>query len=164
MLDNPPRGQRLEFVISNLRLAELVAIVNANKDFYQDFVLFLKDLGYKRPYDFIVEPSDERALDVIERFLRRTSTAQLLDGIGRPYPNATARWYFLAWLLRDAPAQRLRPLLDQATGSTPESRVAYLLNQIRKFVGPPVSKPRKLDMARNLRGNARQAGGQSART
>ena len=39
-------------------------------------------------------------------------------------------------MLRDAPAQRLGPLVNQAPGETLEDRRAYLLNEIRKFVAP----------------------------
>ncbi len=34
----------------------------------------------------------------------------LFDGIGRVYPHARACFYFFAWIIRDAPEQRLAPL------------------------------------------------------
>lgn len=54
----------------------------------------------------------------------------------RPYSNSRAKWYFLAWLLRDAATQRLQPLLKTAPGDTLADRRAYLLNEVRKFVAP----------------------------
>jgi hypothetical protein len=126
----------VDFIIPNLRLAELVAIVNENRQFFEDFLDHIREAGYANPHAFVAEPSDEKALHVIARFLNRSSGAALFDGLGRPYANATARWYFLAWLLRDAPAQRLRPLVEQAPGATMEARRAYLLNEVRKFVAP----------------------------
>jgi hypothetical protein len=60
----------------------------------------------------------------------------LLDGLARPYQDATAKWYFLAWILRDAPAQRLQPILSSVEGASLAERRANLLNQLRKFVGP----------------------------
>jgi hypothetical protein len=125
-----------EFVLSNLRLAELVTIVNANKPFFDDFIEYLRDVGYPGIPSFLAEKSDKKALAVILGFLQRTSKVTLLDGVGRPYDNAQARWYFLGWLLRDAPAQRLRPMVDAVPGATTQARQAYLLNEIRKFVGP----------------------------
>ena len=126
----------MDFIIPNLRLAELVAIVNENRQFFEDFLDHIREAGYANPHAFVAEPSDEKALHVIARFLNRSSGAALFDGLGRPYANATARWYFLAWLLRDAPAQRLRPLVEQAPGATMEARRAYLLNEVRKYVAP----------------------------
>lgn len=35
----------------------------------------------------------------------------LFDGIGRVYPHEKACFYFLAWIIRDAPQQRLAPLI-----------------------------------------------------
>lgn len=126
----------LGFVLSNLRLAELVAIVKINKAFYDDFMIYLGEMGYKTSQDFVNEKSDEKAKAVIAGFLGRTSKAELLDGGGKPYRNSQARWYFLAWILRDAPAQRLAPLLGKIKGANPEARKTHLLNEVRKFVAP----------------------------
>ena len=126
----------MDFVLANLRLADLVAIVNLNKAFYEDFVLYLRERGYETTREFVNETSDEKARRVITGFLDRTSEVELLNGLGNPYSNSQARWYFLAWMLRDAPAQRLGPLLNEVPGDTAESRKAYLLNEVRKFVAP----------------------------
>ena len=61
---------------------------------------------------------------------------KLYDGLLRPYSNSKAKWYFLAWLLRDAATQRLQPLLNSVPGQTMTERKTYLLNEIRKFVEP----------------------------
>lgn len=126
----------MSFVIENLRLQELVAIVRQNQRFYDDFCVYLKERGYSEVHDFIREPSDSKATKVIKDYLVRQSAAQLLDGLARPYKDSTARWYFLAWILRDAPAQRLQPLLASVEGDSIDEKRANLLNQLRKFVGP----------------------------
>jgi len=126
----------MDFVIRNLRLKELVAIVRENKRFYEDFVVFLRGEGYTSVLDFIQEQSDERAAETITKYLARTSKAKLHDGLLRPYSNAKAKWYFLAWLLRDAATQRLQPLLKNVPGETVVERKTYLLNEVRKFVKP----------------------------
>lgn len=126
----------MPFILSNLRLADLVAIVNLNKVFYEDFVAYLCEKGFASTQDFVNETSDDKAKDLIVGFLERTSRVELLNGVGNPYANSQARWYFLAWMLRDAPAQRLGPLLGQVPGATIEARKAYLLNEVRKFVAP----------------------------
>jgi hypothetical protein len=68
--------------------------------------------------------------------LQHADKAVLYDGIGRPYASDLAKWYFLAWTMRDAPAQRLGPLLQGIEGASMSERKANLLNQVRKFVGP----------------------------
>ncbi len=126
----------MDFVLYNLRLKELVAIVRENEQFYRDFVGFLNAEGYKSILEFIQEPSDEKAAQTIAKYLSRASEAKLYDGLLRPYANAKAKWYFLAWLLRDAATQRLQPLLKNMPGETAIERKTYLLNEVRKFVGP----------------------------
>jgi hypothetical protein len=126
----------MDFVLYNLRLKELVAIVQENKCFYEDFVIFLKKAGYDSVLDFIQESSDERAAETIATYLARSSEVRLYDGLLRPYSNSKAKWYFLAWLLRDAATQRLQPLLKSVPGETTVERKTYLLNQVRKFVEP----------------------------
>jgi len=58
----------MDFVIRNLRLKELVAVVRENKRFYEDFVAFLKGEGYTSVLDFIQEQSDERAAETITKY------------------------------------------------------------------------------------------------
>jgi len=126
----------MPLVTDNLRLAELVAIVRQNQAFFNAFVVFLQDHDYPSVKDFIEESDDERAINTIEQFLQTSHDELLYDGIGRPYAKDVANWYFLAWLLRDAPAQRLGPLIKSIEGRSMSERKAKLLNSVRKFVGP----------------------------
>jgi len=126
----------MDLVIDNLRLAELVAIVRQNELFFDAFVHFLANQGYPDVYAFVKEPDDRKALVVIENYLKHAEKAQLYDGIGRPYASDLAKWYFLAWTMRDAPAQRLGPLLRNVDGNSINERRANLLNEVRKFAGP----------------------------
>jgi hypothetical protein len=126
----------MSFLIENVRLRELIAIVKENEEFFSDFVLFLEQEGYENIHAFINESSDEKATEVISKYLRRVNEVKLYDGLLRPYPNPQARWYFLAWLFRDAPAQRLKPLVAQVPGRNLIEKEAFLLNEIRKFVAP----------------------------
>lgn len=126
----------MDYVIENLRLRELMVVVNENQAFYEDFVEFLKEKGYSSVYEFITEKSDSIAASTIEEYLRRDSPAVLYDGLLRPYANSKAKWFFLAWLMRDAATQRLQPLLRSVPGRTALEKKRYLLNEIRKFVAP----------------------------
>jgi hypothetical protein len=130
----------MAFVLENLRLKELVAVVNLNRGFYEDFQEFLKQNGYENVYAFVQENSDSNATRLIEAYLVRPSAASLYDGLGRPYNEATAKWYFLAWILRDAPAQRLQPLVSSLPGATLIEKRAYLLNKIRTYLRPLFDK------------------------
>lgn len=126
----------MDYVLHNLRLRELVQIVNENKRFYEDFVEFLTEEGYSSVLNFIQESSDEKSRRTISRYLTRESNVKLYDGILRPYTNSKAKWYFLAWLLRDAATQRLQPLLSSVPGKTDVERKTYMINELRKFVIP----------------------------
>ena len=126
----------MDFILHNLRLRELVAIVQENRRFYQDFVTFLAGEGYSSVLEFIQERSDDKAADTINRYLNRRADVKLYDGLLRPYSNSRAKWFFMAWLLRDAATQRLQPLLRTVPGNTSVERQSYLLNEIRKFVAP----------------------------
>jgi hypothetical protein len=126
----------MDFVLYNLRLKELVAIVRENENFYRDFVEFLSEEGYDSVLEFIQQPADEKAAGTIAAYLSRANEVKLYDGLLRPYSNSKAKWFFLAWLLRDAATQRLQPLLRAVPGETVIERKAYLLNEVRKFVAP----------------------------
>ena len=126
----------MEFVIDNLRLKDLVAIVRQNQQFYEEFVSFLSKNNYPNVHAFINESDPAKAKSVLEQYLQKQSKEKLYDGLGRPYADNKAKWYFLAWMLRDAPAQRLEPLLRSIKGASLDKRKAVLLNHLRKFVGP----------------------------
>ena len=134
-----PEDRPQAFVVENLRLRELVAIVAANRGFFEAFETFLRDRGYRQIFDFAVDPDDARASQLIQDYLDSSPNATLYDGLAGPYSNRKAKWYFLAWLFRDAPAQRLGPLLER--GGHVTRRQATPLNEIRKFVAPLFPDP-----------------------
>ncbi len=126
----------MTLVLENLRLKDLVAVVKQNQAFYHEFADFLQSEGYDRVHDFINEKNDDVALNILNKYLSVASKENFHDGLGRPYKTTVAKWYFLAWMLRDAPVQRLEPLLKSVKGSSTAKKRAALLNQLRKFVGP----------------------------
>src|SRR3954470_19753106 len=103
------------FIIENLRLRELVAIVNANRAFFEEFEGFLAAHGYADVRAFVFEPDDAKSVATIERYLQQPPGALLYDGLARPYERGKAKFYLLAWLFRDAPAQRLAPLIERGS-------------------------------------------------
>jgi len=124
------------FVIDNLRLRELASVVQANKPYFDEFVGVLRQQGYRDIFDFVSKPDETKARAVLTLLLTRQFAAPLFDGILRPYDSPTANWYFLAWLFRDAPAQRLGPMVAEQQGGSPLEKRVSLLNHIRQFVRP----------------------------
>jgi len=47
----------------------------------------------------------------------------LFDGVGRTYPHSKACYYFFSWLVRDAPQQRLGPLIYKILKNTGRKRL-----------------------------------------
>ena len=123
-------------VIENIRMKELVIVVNQNQGFFDEFLLFLKKRGYASVHKFIIEPSADVAASILKDYFATPFDSTMLDGIGRPYEDKKAKWYFMAWLFRDAPAQRLGPLLQAIKGSGTIDKQIKLLNRLREFVGP----------------------------
>lgn len=126
----------MSFIVENIRLKELVTIANANQPFFNHWLDHLRDEGYPTLYDFVREEDDAKATSVIKRFLEKPARAgaSFLDGIGSPYPDEKAKWLLLGWIFRDAPEQRLKPLIPGMAGATLASKKANLLNAVRAYV------------------------------
>ena len=125
-----------DLLVENIRLSELVLVVNQNQPFFLEFEAFLKTKGYDTIHSFIIETSREKAEAVLRAYFQAPFANPMMDGIGRPFEAGKAKWYFIAWLFRDAPAQRLGPLLRTVEGANPTERRVILLNKIREFVAP----------------------------
>lgn len=137
----------MQFLVENIRLRELAAIVLANEPYYREFVLFIQSMGYTHVRDFVTEPDRERGYAAIYQFLTSTSSASLYDGVCKPYSEGKAKWYFLAWMFRDAPAQRLSSLVAQCEGASIKERQANLLNELRMNVGQLFPHPNQWEWA-----------------
>jgi hypothetical protein len=124
----------MAFLVENIRLKELMAIVEANRPFFHALTKFLSANGYTHLQKFVAETNSKKAAAVILSFLKSPLNTVLYDGVCKPYGEAKGKWYFLAWIFRDAPAQRLGPLVPQMAGQTVAERQANLLNAIREYV------------------------------
>ncbi len=124
----------MDFIIENIRLRELVLIVEENRLFFDDFCQFLLAKGYMDLHEFVNEDDPDRALETIAAYLNADSGVRLFNGMGEAYRNSQARWMFLSWMFRDAPAQRLAPLVRTMPGSSILERRAHLLNRLREDV------------------------------
>ncbi len=126
----------MDFAYENIRLRELAAIADLNQAFFIDFRNFIVNRGYQSIYAFISDGDDNIGFETILDYLNRDipEGVVLYDGIARPYPSIRAKWLFLGWLFRDAPEQRLRPMVSSMSDTTLNARRARLLNIVRKDV------------------------------
>lgn len=124
-----------EFVLENLRLKELVIVNNKNKPLFDEFILFLNKHGYTSIYDFVNETNELQTEGVIRSYFNHQFSNSLYDGIARPYTSNKSKWYLITWILRDAPQQRLQPMLKTIPGKGIERNIA-LVCKIIKYVAP----------------------------
>lgn len=125
-----------DLVIENLRLKELILVVNKNKPFFDEFVEFVKKHGYANVLQFVSETDQTRMDKVLTAYFDTDYKNCLYDGIARPYDQSKSKWFFIAWLLRDAPQQRLQPIISSIEKETTTEKRVFVINQIMKFVAP----------------------------
>src|SRR5437660_240776 len=104
--------------ISHTRLVELVRLADQAKPFYD-----WTEKTFQKRLNTAVTLSDILLTfrkEQIEGGLRAcylpdepANLPILFDGVGRSYPHPKACYYFFGWLVRDAPKQRLEPLLQR---------------------------------------------------
>jgi len=137
----------MPFAIENLRLKELAIVADLNKPIFDHFVRFLARNGYSSLHAFIVDKQEARAGAAILAFLEEPlpDGICLHDGIARPYAPDKGRWLLLGWILRDAPEQRLRPMVSSMPGNSAQERQATILNRVRAYVGDIFPDPHKWD-------------------
>lgn len=104
--------------ISHARLLDLVKIAELAHPFYQWIEKqFQQKAANARALDANLRELSESAIaEAIDRCFNASepNTPKLYDGAAREYPHRKACLYFFAWLLRDAPLQRLLPLVTRA--------------------------------------------------
>lgn len=125
-----------ELVVENLRLKELILVVNKNRPFFDEFVEFVKLHGYSNVLEFISEQNEKKMDGLLNLYFLKEFKNCLYDGIARPYDQSKSKWFFITWLLRDAPQQRLQPIVSSINeGSTTKKRI-WVINRIMKYVAP----------------------------
>jgi len=104
--------------ISHIRLVELSKLADQAKPFYVWVEeVFRRALKTKASLDEILKTSSRSQIEngIRNCYLadEKESIPILFDGIGRSYAHQKACYYFFSWLVRDAPKQRLEPLLQR---------------------------------------------------
>lgn len=129
------------YIIDNIRLSELMIITQQNKAYYEEFEKFLTQYGYASIYNFIQEQSPLNLNNVLTAYFSLPFTSYLYDGIGNAYKADKAKWLFICWLLRDAPEQRLRPIVSSLSQGNKTANQIYLITQLIDYIRPIFPSP-----------------------
>jgi hypothetical protein len=133
------------FAVENLRLKELAVVAEKNRPAFDDFVSYLRVAGYRSLHQFAGDQDIARAHKVLDAYLRRPlpKGVALFNGVAQPYPDDTAKWNLVGWVFRDAPTQRLRPMLASMPGADLTAKKAALLNIVRLYASTICLEPEK---------------------
>lgn len=113
--------------ITHSRLVELTKLADQAKPFY-DWVesRFQEHLSKEVSLDEILRTAskDEIRSAILDCYSaeHETNLPLLFDGVGRSYPHSKACYYMFSWLVRDAPQQRLGPLIQRIIRSSKKGR------------------------------------------
>ena len=106
---------------SHQRLQELMRITDLNHQFYLWVErIFRRTCASNESLNFLLLNTElDNIRDCISNCysvaLPEFHPPALYDGMGRQYKHRKACYYFFSWLVRDAPAQRLYPLIGKAS-------------------------------------------------
>jgi len=115
--------------ISHARLLDLTRLADQAKPFYEWVEAMFRDcLGTQASLNDIMVAFDRKDIvaGISACYLATSESTNmpiLFDGIGRSYPHQKACYYFFSWLVRDAPKQRLEPLLQRIVRASKRRRV-----------------------------------------
>jgi len=104
--------------LSHSRLVELFRLADAAKPYYDWLSVLVADAD--GPYHSLDQLFREGKLEEVTGFIRAAQDAcdgpkvpSVFDGAARPYKPRKALYLMISWAIRDAPQQRLAPLLAQ---------------------------------------------------
>ena len=117
-----------EVDISHIRLVELSQLADQAKPFYLwSEGIFQRLIGTAASLNEILNTASREQIETCIQECYSASEQQgipiLFDGIGRSYPHQKACYYFFSWVVRDAPKQRLEPLLQRIARQSKRRRV-----------------------------------------
>ncbi len=113
--------------ITHARLVELTKLADKARPFY-DWIesRFQEVLSRNDSLDEILKTASKgeihQAILACYSASNEKNIPFLFDGIGRSYPHAKACYYMFSWLIRDAPQQRLSPLIQRITKISRKSK------------------------------------------
>lgn len=140
MNEEAPKGNVVveKVDISHPRLEELTRLADRAKPFYNWVEkVFQAQLGTRQALEEILRTSTKGQ---IEAGLLACYTADeqnlpvLFDGVGRSYPHHKACYYFFSWMVRDAPQQRLGPLIARMRRASRKTRMELEIDSIAALI------------------------------
>lgn len=103
--------------IAHYRLIELSKLADQAKPFYDWVEKIAKQItnSHHSLNDILQTVTKKKIVSIIKACYcaKEAERPLLFDGIGRVYPHRDACFYFFAWMIRDAPRQRLSPLISK---------------------------------------------------
>jgi len=125
--------------ISHARLVELARLADQAKPFY-DWVekTFQTQLQTMAGLSDILLAFDRKQIESGLRACYQPAAKEnlpiLFDGAGRSYPHSKACYYFFGWLVRDAPKQRLEPLLQRIVRASRRAKTDVEIEAIAALI------------------------------
>jgi hypothetical protein len=125
--------------ISHARLLDLLKLVEQAKPFF-DWVekVFQTTLGVSDNMENCILMATFDQLRAVIRYCYDARTHDdvptLFDGAGRTYSHHKACFYFFSWLIRDAPQQRLSPLIQRIVRLTGDTRINVEIEVLSRLI------------------------------
>jgi hypothetical protein len=114
--------------ITHVRLIDLTKLADQAKAFY-DWVeirfqtSLSQSISLNELLNSISQSELENAIKDCYQAKEEVDLPLLFDGIGRSYSHSKACFYFFSWLIRDAPQQRLAPLIQRIIRNSGKNRL-----------------------------------------
>lgn len=125
--------------ISHARLLDLLKLADQAKPFY-DWVetVFQSTLQTSANLEGCLFTATQAEIYIVIQRCYSASDQDaappLFDGAGRTYSHQKACFYFFSWLIRDAPQQRLSPLIQRISRLTLERRVTVEIEVLSRLI------------------------------
>jgi hypothetical protein len=125
--------------ITHSRLVDLTRLADQAEPFY-DWVAvqFQRTLGTADSLDLILRKATNKeiraGIAACYDSAGEPNLPLLFDGIGRSYPHVKACYYFFSWLIRDAPQQRLGPLIQRMVRMSGRGRAEMEMDAIAALI------------------------------
>lgn len=124
--------------ISHQRLVELTKLADQAKPYYDYIERKAKEIAcdHRTLTEILMSANKELLKSIFVACYQEDSSLcpLLFDGIGNPYPQNVACFFFLAWMIRDAPTQRLQPLLSRMIKNAGKNNLSRTDAEIESLV------------------------------
>ena len=127
--------------ISHDRLSDLIELAERARPFYEWVERkFQEELKLRKNLNELLLSLSEQDIEkaILATYLHDNTLENtapfMFDGAGRTYPHNIGCYYFFAWIVRDAPRQRLAPLITKARKNTKLSKEQIEAQAISKLI------------------------------